>query len=152
MAQSARGFAIVDAITPQLANVLHVSVLITSKEPFKYEILLSGIWEIEKFHLEQMRFIRPKRAKAIAPIINDYSINTLSHPAGSSSVRLTIYNKSLQAQKTDPGRFQSGTFRFEAKLDFPQQRNSPLNVPKSWPAHHLPQTMKPTLHIQQIGR
>ena len=47
MTQVARGFAIIDAITPELANVLHVSVLITSKEPFKYEILLSGIWEIE---------------------------------------------------------------------------------------------------------
>ena len=69
-----------------------------------------------KFKLEQMRFIRPKRAKAIAPMINDYSINTLSHPAGSSSARMTIYNKSLQAQKTDPGSFQLGTFRFEAKL------------------------------------
>jgi len=69
-----------------------------------------------RFKLEQMRYFRPSRAKAITATINDYSLNTLSHPAGSQSARLTIYNKSLQAKLREPGRYPDGTFRFEAKL------------------------------------
>lgn len=69
-----------------------------------------------RFKLEQIQFYRPQRAKAVTPIINGYDINTLTHPAGSRSVRLEIYNKSLKARKDDPGRYPPGIFRFEAKL------------------------------------
>jgi len=69
-----------------------------------------------RFKLEQMRFMRPQRAKGVTPTINGYDINHLTHPAASDSVRLAFYNKSLLAQTKDPGRYPPGTFRFEAKL------------------------------------
>jgi len=41
-----RGFAIVDALNPKTVNILHVSIIVASQEPLKYEISLSGIWEL----------------------------------------------------------------------------------------------------------
>lgn len=81
-----------------------------------------------RFKLEQLRYIRPQRAKAITATINGYDLNTLSHPAGSRSLRLALYNKSRLAQSIDPGRYPAGTFRFEAKLPRAQLKRHYLHT------------------------
>jgi hypothetical protein len=81
-----------------------------------------------RFKLEQMRYIRPQRAKAVTATINEYELNTLSHPAGSRSLRLAFYDKSRLAQSIDPGRYPAGTFRFEAKLPRAQLKRHYLHT------------------------
>ena len=55
MDKAKRGFVIVDALDEHLAFFLHTSILLTSVEPLKYEIWLSGIWEVDKNDRETIR-------------------------------------------------------------------------------------------------
>lgn len=48
MSEIATGFAVVDALDDNLVNVLHISVIVASQNPLKYEISLSGIWEFSR--------------------------------------------------------------------------------------------------------
>ena len=139
MAQSARGFAIVDAITPKLANVLHVSVLITSKEPFKYEILLSGIWEIELSDPKGLEDLLHGRIPVGTQDGIAFIRKALGHAVDSSALSRFV-SKSLDEQQNLQAQWQ------EYKDEEPKKR-AKLVLPK-WP--QWPSEIEDTTPIQVL--
>ena len=69
-----------------------------------------------KFSLEQMKYFRPKRAKAVTLQINGKQLNTISHPAAPGSAKMSVYDKTAEANRTGKHAYQKNTFRFEVKL------------------------------------
>lgn len=61
MSESPIGFAIVDAITPEVINVLHVHIQKGSQKSAATEVALSGIWEYGKTDKEDLKIALSNR-------------------------------------------------------------------------------------------
>ena len=80
-----------------------------------------------KFNLEQLKYAKPQRSRGITHIINDKTLNTLTHPAASTSRRVVLYNKTNQMKDKDPSRYPDTTIRFEVKLPRKQVKTNGIS-------------------------